>query len=114
MRKIWVFCVTVAFAMFGSISTALAAGGAANSNNWYWGVAIGSGFAIGLAAIGGGLGQGRAAASALEGIARNPGAKSDVQTPMIIALAFIESLVIYALVIAYLLMAKIPALPAAH
>ncbi len=72
-----------------------------------WALAIGSGIAIGLAAFGGALGQGRAAAAALEGIARNPEASSKIQTPMIIALALIESLVIYALVIAFLLQGKI-------
>ncbi|MFH1829698.1 MAG: ATP synthase F0 subunit C [Pseudomonadota bacterium] len=70
-------------------------------------LAIGAGLAIGLAAAGGGVGQGRAAGPALEGIARNPEAASKVMTPMIIALALIESLVIYALVIAFLLQGKI-------
>ena len=69
-------------------------------------VAIAAGLAIGVAALGGALGQGRAAAAALEGIARNPGASGKIQTPMIVALALIESLVIYALVIAFLLQAK--------
>jgi len=55
---------------------------------------------IGLAAFGGALGQSKAAASALEGIARNPGVAGKIMTPMIIALALIESLVIYAFVIA--------------
>lgn len=70
-------------------------------------LALSAGLAIGVAALGGGIGQGRAAASALEGIARNPEATSKVMTPMIIALALIESLVIYALVIAFLLQGKI-------
>lgn len=70
-------------------------------------LAIGAGLAIGIAAAGGGLGQGKAASAALEGIARNPEAASKVMTPMIIALALIESLVIYALVIAFLLQGKI-------
>ncbi len=64
-------------------------------------------FAIGVAALGGALAQGRAAAAALEGIARNPGAKSAVFTPMILGLALIESLVIYALIIAFMLVGKI-------
>ena len=63
--------------------------------------AIGAGFAIGLAVIGGGLGQGRTAAAALEGISRNPGAAARIQTPMILGLAFIESLVLFALLIAF-------------
>lgn len=71
------------------------------------GLALGAGLGIGIAAFGGALGQGRAAASALEGIARNPEAAGKVMTPMIIALALIESLVIYALVIAFMLMGKI-------
>ena len=60
-------------------------------------------FAIGVAALGGALGQSRAAATALDGIARNPAATSKIQTPMIIGLALIESLVIYALIIAFML-----------
>jgi len=69
-------------------------------------IAIAAGFAIGLAAFGGAIAQGKAIASALEGIARNPGAAGKITTPMIIGLALIESLVIYALLIAFLLQAK--------
>ena len=82
-----------------------AAGGASSASKPA--LAIAAGFAIGIAAFGGALGQGRAAAAALDGIARNPGAAGKIQTPMIIALALIESLVIYALVIAFLLQGKI-------
>jgi F-type H+-transporting ATPase subunit c len=64
---------------------------------------IAAGLAIGIAAFGGSLGQGRAAAAALEGIARNPNASGKIFTPMILGLALIESLVIYALVIAIML-----------
>lgn len=55
---------------------------------------------LGIAAFGGALGQGKTAAAALEGIARNPGAQNKIFTPMILGLALIESLVIYAFVIA--------------
>ncbi len=72
-----------------------------------FGLAVGAGVAIGVAAFGGGLGQGRAVASALDGIARNPSASDRIFTPMIIGLALIESLVIYGLVIAFILQAKI-------
>jgi F-type H+-transporting ATPase subunit c len=72
-----------------------------------FGLAIGSGLGIGIAAGIAGLGQGRATAAALTGIARNPGAAARIQTPMIIGLALIESLVIYALAITFLLQAKI-------
>jgi F-type H+-transporting ATPase subunit c len=66
--------------------------------------AIGAGLAIGLAALGGGIGQGRAAGSALEGISRNPGARGQIQTPMFIGLALIESLVLFAFAIAFMLL----------
>jgi F-type H+-transporting ATPase subunit c len=62
---------------------------------------LGAGVAIGLAVLGGALGQGRAAAAALEGISRNPGASARIQTPMILGLALIESLVLIAFVIAF-------------
>jgi F-type H+-transporting ATPase subunit c len=81
-----------------------AAGGGGSSNS---ALAISAALAIAIAAAGGAFGQSRAAAAALEGIGRNPGAANKVQTPMIIALALIESLVIYALVIAFLLQGKI-------
>src|SRR5216684_3304045 len=68
----------------------------ADMNKW---IAIAAAISIGLAAFGGSLGQGRAAAAALEGIARNPGASDKLFTPMILGLALIESLVIYALLI---------------
>ena len=65
--------------------------------------AMGAGLAIGLGVLGGAIGQGRAAAAALEGISRNPGAYSRIFTPMIIGLALIESLVLVAFVVAFFL-----------
>jgi F-type H+-transporting ATPase subunit c len=53
------------------------------------------------------LGQGRAAAAALEGIARNPGAADKLQTPLLLSLAFMEALGILAFVIAFLLQGNI-------
>lgn len=76
---------------------------AANINNVKAWAAAGAGFAIGLGVLGGGLGQGRAAAAALEGISRNPGAAGRIQTPMILGLALIESLVLLSFVIAFFL-----------
>jgi len=58
---------------------------------------------MGLATFGGALGQGRTASSALEGIARNPGAAGSMFTPMILGLVLIESLVIYSLVVEILI-----------
>jgi F-type H+-transporting ATPase subunit c len=84
-------------------STAFAQSAAANRFDAQALAALGAGLAIGLAVLGGGLGQGRAAAAALEGISRNPGAAPRIQTPMILGLALIESLVLMGFVIAFLL-----------
>ena len=86
------------------------AGDVSASTEYFAYVALGAGLAIGIAAAGGGMGQGRAAAAALEGIARNPGAAGKLNGPMILGLALIESLVIYAFVIAIMLTLKIPGL----
>ena len=78
------------------------------AENYGW-IALAAGLGIGIAALGGGIGQGRAAAAALDGIARNPGAAGQIRGPMILGLALIESLVIYALIIALLLTLKVGA-----
>lgn len=75
----------------------------ANANDVKTWAAVGAGFAIGLGVLGGALGQGRAASAALEGISRNPGAAGRIQTPMILGLALIESLVLLSFVIAFFL-----------
>jgi F-type H+-transporting ATPase subunit c len=62
-------------------------------------IAAGVGFAI--AVVGGALGQSRIGAAACEGAARNPGAAAKIQTMMILGLALIESLVLFALVIVF-------------
>jgi len=65
---------------------------------------IGAAIAIGLAAFGTGLGQGNAIGKAMEAIGRNPEASGKIQTLLLIGLAFIESLCIYALVISFMLL----------
>ena len=65
-----------------------------------WG-AIAAAFVLGLAAAAGAIGQSRAIVAACDGIARNPGAAGPIRLAMIIGLALIESLVIYALLIAF-------------
>lgn len=70
-------------------------------------IAIGAGLGLGIAACGGGIGQGLASGAALEGIARNPAAQPKIFVAMIVGLALIESLVIYAFVIAFMLLGKI-------
>ena len=70
-------------------------------------IGLACGLAIGIAAMGGGIGQGIAISKGLEGIARNPEAQPKIFIPMIVGLALIESLVIYALVISIMLYAKL-------
>ena len=70
-------------------------------------IAISANIGIGIAAFGSAIGQGRMAASAMESIGRNPNSAGQIFVPMIIGLAFIEALTLYALVIAFFLQAKI-------
>ena len=108
LRKILLGGYTFVITMFVSVvSFAESAGGASGDAGTGTALALAAGFGIALAAFGGALGQGRAASAALEGIARNPGASDKIFVPMIIALALIESLVIYALVISFMLLGKI-------
>jgi F-type H+-transporting ATPase subunit c len=92
----------VATALLLASSTAFAQDGGGKGD-----IALAAGLAIGAAALGGTLAQGRAAAAALEGIARNPGASGKLLTPMILGLALIESLVIFGLLVAFQLVGKV-------
>lgn len=93
--NIKIFLVAAATFLFASMAFA-AEGGASDP---YASLAAGLGIAI--AAFGGSLGQGKAASAALEGIARNPAASGKLFVPMIIGLALIESLVIYAFLVTF-------------
>ena len=76
----------------------------------YFGLlALGVGLGVPIAAFGCGMGQGRAAAGALEGMARQPEAIGQIQTAMILSLAFIESLVIFSFVVLLMMKGLIPA-----
>jgi F-type H+-transporting ATPase subunit c len=66
----------------------------------HW-VAISAAFGMAIASGLCGLGQAKAVASAVEGIARNPGAAKSIQLAMLIGLAFIESLALYTLLIVF-------------
>jgi F-type H+-transporting ATPase subunit c len=72
-------------------------------NSW---VVLSAAIAFSAAVIGGTMAQGKAASVALEGIARNPAAADKLQTPMILALALIESLVLFGFGIAFLILQK--------
>ena len=67
---------------------------------------LGAGMSIGLAAIGASNGIGLLAAKAMEGIARQPEATNNIRTSMIIAIAFVEAIALYALVISLILVTK--------
>jgi F-type H+-transporting ATPase subunit c len=69
-------------------------------------VVLAAAIAFASAVIGGTMAQGKAASVALEGIARNPAAAEKLQTPMILALALIESLVLFGFGIAFLILQK--------
>jgi F-type H+-transporting ATPase subunit c len=71
-------------------------------------IALAAGLGIGIAAFGVALGQGRATAAAMESIGRNPNSADRIFVPMIIGLALMEALCLYALVIAFFLQGKIP------
>ncbi len=75
---------------------------------YLFGLAIGAGLAVGIAAHGCGLGQGRVAAAALEAAARQPEASGRLFTFLILGMALIESLTIYALFISIILSRKLP------
>lgn len=69
-------------------------------------IAIAAALAIGLSTIGPGIGQGIASAKALEGMSRQPEMANELRTNMILALAFMEAMTIYGLLISILLLAK--------
>jgi F-type H+-transporting ATPase subunit c len=64
-------------------------------------VAIAAGIGFAIAVFGGAIGQSRIGAAACEGAARNPGAAGRIQTMMILGLALIESLVLFALLVIF-------------
>jgi F-type H+-transporting ATPase subunit c len=61
---------------------------------------VAAGLSVGLAAIGPGIGQGNAAAAAVEAIARQPESENSVRSTLLLSLAFMEALTIYGLVVA--------------
>jgi F-type H+-transporting ATPase subunit c len=70
-------------------------------------VALAAGLGLGMAAFGAALGQGRATAAAMESIGRNPNSADRIFTPLIVGLALMEALALYAFVIAIILQGKV-------
>ena len=96
-----VFFAVVGVLMTAAPAFAQATGAADNAEsvNKYKAIAAGFGFAIAAALAA--IGQSRVAAAAAEGVARNPGAGARIQTLMILGLVFIETLVLFTLVIVF-------------
>ena len=85
------------------MSFAEAAGEATAHGMWN---GLGAGIAMGLAVLGAGLGQGRIAASFMEGTSRNPSSAGVTRTMLILSLIFVETLVLFCFLVAYLLVGK--------
>lgn len=105
MRKSTAFIFLAIVVMFMAMPAfAQTPGGEAGATSFYWAIPIGAGAAIGIAGGLCGLGQGKATASAVEALARNPGARPGIFIFLLLGLALIESLALYALVIAFQIM----------
>ena len=108
MRRIMSLAIIALVVLFsGVVMAAAEASGAAGDGSTKAALAIAAGLAIAIGAFGAALGQGRMAAAAMESIGRNPNAADRIQLPMILGLAFIEALALYAFVIAFFLQGKI-------
>ena len=75
---------------------------------YFMALAFALGLGVPVAVLGAATGQGKAAAAALDSMARQPEMSGKIQTVMILSLAFIESLVIFALLVFFLLNGHIP------
>ncbi len=99
MRKIMMLLLLLLLcSIFAVPAFAQTGGGSAAPTNW---IAITSGFAIAIASGLAAQGQGRTASAACEALGRNPAARAGIQVALILGLAFIESLVLFALVIIF-------------
>jgi F-type H+-transporting ATPase subunit c len=99
MKRLGVFVLTVL--SMSLASPAFAEDGAMGGDRGL--IALAAGIGLGIAALGTALGQGRATAAAMESIGRNPNSADRIQVPLIIGLALMEALTLYAFVIAILL-----------
>ena len=99
MRKFMLLMFVLMMASVMAVPAFAQAGGSAvPGTNW---VALTSGFAIALAAGLAALGQGKVASAACDALGRNPAARPGIQLALILGLAFIESLVLFTLVIIF-------------
>jgi len=98
MRKLGLVMFVMMMASVLAVPAFAQGGSAASGTNW---VALTAGFAIALAAGLAAQGQGKVASAACEALGRNPAARPGIQLALILGLAFIESLVLFTLVIIF-------------
>jgi F-type H+-transporting ATPase subunit c len=99
---------TLVWASLALAAEPASAGAAASLGSFFSYAVMAAGFGIGIAAFGTGIGQGLAINKSVEGIARNPEASGKITVTMLIGLAMIESLCIYALVVALIILYAYP------
>ncbi len=98
-KSLRIFALILALACLMSLSVFAADGEAATANSSISAKAIACGIAIGLAALGGAIGMGIAGSKASEGISRQPEAEGKIRTTLMLSLVFIETAIIYALLV---------------
>ena len=110
LKKVMAVLSAATLSLFTVVVAALAAeagggaeGGGGDARMW---IVLSAGFGMASATVAGAMSQAKGLTAALDGIARNPSAAGQMVTPMIIGLALIESLVIYTLIIAFLILGK--------
>ena len=97
-KSAMIISALTALVLFAPAAFAQEAGSAVSGKGT---LAIAAAFGMALAAFGGALGQSKVAASACEGMARNPGASANIRTAMILGLVFIETLALFTLAIIF-------------
>lgn len=108
MKRYTAYLLTAVFLVLLSGVAAAAEAGAASQSEMVKGIiALAAGLGIAIAVFGAAWGQGRVAAAAMESIGRNPNSADRIFTPLLLGLALIEALAIYALIIAFILANKV-------
>ena len=104
MKRFSIAAITVLLAPGAALAAEVAAKAPEGSGTFFALTVVTAGFGLAVSTLCAALGQGMVAGKAMEGIARQPEAAARIQTAMLLGLAFIESLVIYVLLIAFILL----------
>ena len=102
-KVLWIMFVAAVAVLAAQPAMAQTSGGTSGNGL----TAIAAGIAVSVAALGAALGQGRATASAMESIGRNPNSAGSIFTPLLLGLALMEAIALYGFVIAYFLQGKV-------